>query len=72
MESVADPAAIGDLWPASISSANSEPEWEEEEGRKWKDHGHSGSKIISLTGKARWRVGSQSLLYGIRRKLLSR
>jgi len=36
---VADPTAIGDLWPASLKPDNADNELVEEEGRDWGDHG---------------------------------
>ena len=36
---VADPAAIGDLWMASLKPDNQDSELTEEEGRDWRDHG---------------------------------
>ena len=36
---VADPAAIGDLWPASLRPDNQGDELTEEDGRDWRDHG---------------------------------
>ena len=35
---VADPEAIGDLWPSSVKPDNDSDEWVEEDGRDWKDH----------------------------------
>ena len=36
---VADPSAIGDLWPASLKPDNDNNDLTEEEGRDWRDHG---------------------------------
>ena len=35
---VADPEAIGDLWPSSVKPDNDSDEWVEEDGRDWRDH----------------------------------
>ena len=35
---VADPAAIGDLWSATLKPDNQDDELTEEEGRDWRDH----------------------------------
>ena len=36
---VADPTAIGDLWPTSLKPHNRDDKLVEEEGRDWRDHG---------------------------------
>ena len=64
---VADPSAIGDLWPASLNPDNTDNELIEEEGRDWRDHGAYWIQNNNLTATPRLQAESQPPQYKILR-----